>query len=68
METKLYFNTSEEFSIRIYDALGREMVKLDGLKESPFVISRKNLKAGIYFIHLIQNNELKGQEKMVVLD
>jgi len=68
VETKLYFNTSEEFSIRIYDALGREMVKLDGLKESPFVISRKNLKAGIYFIHLIQNNELIGQEKMVVLD
>ena len=63
IEIKEFRNT--KYELRILDLLGREILK--SVITSPiFAIDRGELKAGTYFLQVISEKEIIGNEKIVI--
>lgn len=52
----------------IYNSYGQEVKTIQNISGNTIVLSRENLTSGLYFVHLIQNNQLIAANKLIIND
>ena len=55
-------------AIRLFDSYGRELNTLATLQGNTLHFNRDNLKAGMYYIQVLSNNQIIATEKLVITD
>ena len=53
---------------KIYNSMGQQVNEISNISGNSFSLSRENLKAGFYFIKLIENNKIIATEKFMLSD
>ena len=56
---------ANKISLVIYDLIGKEVKRLENIKENNVIIDRINLIDGIYFYKLLENNKIIATGKLV---
>ena len=64
---KISNNTPDgKLAIRIYDAIGNEMRRYEGITGHEVLIERNNLPDGMYFYNVMNETEIIGKGKMII--
>lgn len=71
VSTTFYFGKEKKesvqnYSMRLYDVLGREVRTIENITEDKIVISREHLTTGIYFYELAAENRIVSRGKLMV--
>ncbi len=59
-------NKKEKHTFTLYNATGQLVRKIDNITTGKIIIDRKNLKNGLYFFQLRNDNEIVGYGKLII--
>lgn len=54
--------------LKVYNVFGQEIKSITGISDNKIALGREDIKTGIYFISLIQNNEMLASGKLMITD
>lgn len=66
--TNVYFKNQpeKEYSLEIYNYLGASVIETSKTKSQNYKLNMDGLESGIYFIHVIQDNNIQAIKKVIV--
>ncbi len=59
-------NSNAEYSINIYDMLGKCVNSFENITGNNFKVTSKGLESGMYMYKVIQNNDVTGKGKLII--
>lgn len=65
LQSNIQFNKA---TLLIYNSFGQAVKQIRNINGQTIVLSRDNLASGLYFVHLIQYNQVIGIGKLVITD
>ena len=68
IETTIHFEDMKNVQLLLYNINGQCVKRINELKSNTISLKRDNLQNGIYFIHLIQNNNIVAIKKIIITD
>ncbi len=71
MKTHITLNADRDIqhvSLSLFDSFGRKLRHQAGLSGQEFQLDRGDLPAGVYYLHLFENNRHFAVEKIVIID
>ena len=53
-------------TIRLFNSIGMQVMQIEGISGNTYSLHRDKLQSGIYFIYLIQENEIIARKKIII--
>ncbi len=68
-ETTLTFKTVlNKVNLIIYNSAGQVVKQIKNISGQSYILNRENLEAGIYFLRVLENNNVVATEKFIITD
>lgn len=69
IETTLKINSNlNDATLTIYNSLGKEMEKINHISGDRVKLFRGDLPDGVYIVHIVQDNKLISNKKIIIID
>lgn len=65
----LHFNNFlKNATLTIYNSVGQQVKQIKNISEESIILHRDNLKCGVYFLQLTQDNKIFTTDKLIIID